>query len=98
MAFVQIIEVTTTRMSEIEAIMDNWLAATEGRRSARRSLLTQDRDRPNTYVQVVEFPSYEAAMANSNLPETSAFAEQLTKLCDTSPSFRNLNVVREDHM
>ena len=98
MAFVQIIEVTTTRMSEIEAVMDNWLAATEGRRRAQRSLLTKDRDRPDTYMQVVEFPSYEEAMANSNLPETSAFAEHLTKLCDTPPSFRNLDVVREDHM
>ena len=98
MAFVQIIEVTTTRMSEIEAILDNWLAATEGRRRAQRSLLTKDRDRPDTYIQVVEFPSYDEAMANSNLPETSALAEQLTKLCDTPPSFRNLDVVREDHM
>jgi hypothetical protein len=97
-AFVQIIEVTTNRVSEIEAVMDHWLAATEGRRSAHRSLLTKDRDRPDTYIQVVEFPTYEQAMANSNLPETSAFAEQLTKLCDTPPSFRNLDVVREDHM
>jgi hypothetical protein len=96
--FVQIIEVTTTRPPEIEALMDNWLAATEGRRSAHRSLLTKDRDRPDTYVQVVEFPSYEEAMANSNLPETSAFAEQLAKLCDRPPSFRNLDVVREDQM
>lgn len=98
MGFVQIIEVTTTRPPEIEALMDNWLAATEGRRSAHRSLLTKDRDRPDTYVQVVEFPSYEEAMANSNLPETSAFAEQLAKLCDRPPSFRNLDVVREDQM
>ena len=58
-------------------------------------MLTQDRDRPDTYVQVVEFPSYEAAMANSDLPETAAFAEQLAKLCDAPPSFRNLDVVRE---
>lgn len=98
MAFVQIIEVTTSRLSEIEALMDDWLATTQGRRSAQRSLLTKDRDRANTYVQVVEFPSYEEAMANSNLPETSAFAEQLTKLCDAPPSFKNLDVVRADHM
>src|SRR6266702_6522021 len=68
MAFVQVIEVTTTKVPEIEELMNEWLAATEGRRSARRSLLTRDRDRADTYVQVVEFPSYEAAMANSALP------------------------------
>jgi len=37
-------------------------------------------------------------MANSNLPETSTFAEQLTKLCETPPSFRNLDVIRQDQM
>ena len=98
MAFVQIIEITTSRLSEYEAVIDNWLANTEGRRRAQRSLLTKDRDRADTYIQVVEFPSYEDAMANSNLPETSAFADELTKLCDTPPSFRNLDIVREDHM
>ena len=68
MAFVQIIEMTTTKVPEIEEVMNGWMAATEGRRSARRSLLTKDRERPDTYVQVVEFPSYEEAMANSALP------------------------------
>ena len=57
-------------------------------------MLSADRDKANTYVQVVEFPSYEEAMANSNLPETSEFAERLNKLCDGPPSFRNLDVRR----
>jgi hypothetical protein len=96
--FVQIIEVTTTRLPEIETLMENWLTSTEGRRSAHRSLVTKDRDRADTYIQVVEFPSYEDAMTNSSLPETSAFAEKLTELCDAPPSFRNLDVVREDNM
>ena len=34
-------------------------------------MLTRDRDRPNTYVDIVEFPSYEDAMKNSELPETA---------------------------
>jgi quinol monooxygenase YgiN len=96
MAFVQVIEVTTTKVPEIEELMNEWLAATEGRRSARRSLLARDRDHRDTYVQVVEFPSYEAAMANSALPETTAFAEKLTALCTSGPTFRNLDVVRAD--
>jgi hypothetical protein len=45
MTFVQIIEMTTTKASEIEELMNGWLAATEGRRSASRSLLTKDRER-----------------------------------------------------
>jgi hypothetical protein len=98
MTFVQIIEMTTTKASEIEELMDGWMAATEGRRSARRSLLTKDRDRPDTYVQVVEFPSYEEAMANSALPETTAFAEKLSALCSSGPTFRNLDLVRVDEL
>ena len=96
MTFIQIIEVVTTRVPEIEDLMNEWVSATEGRRSARRSVLTKDRDRPDTYVQVVEFPSYEEAMANSALPETAAFARKLLGLCVSEPKFRNLDVVRAD--
>ena len=98
MTFVQIIEIPTARLGEVEALMEEWVTKTEGRRSASRSLLTQDRDRPGTYVQVVEFPSYEEAMANSDLPETGDFAGRLTALCDGPPSFRNLDLLREDRL
>ena len=97
MMFVQIIEMTTAKASEVEELMNGWMAATEGRRSARRSLLTKDRDRPDTYVQVVEFPSYEEAMANSALPD-AAFAEKLSALCTSGPAFRNLDPVRVDQL
>ena len=98
MAFIQIIEVTTTHADEVQALMDEWLAKTEGKRRTQRSTLTADRDRPNTFVQIVEFSSYEEAMANSSLPETSEFAEKLAKLCDTAPTFRNLDVRRVDDL
>jgi hypothetical protein len=98
MAFVQIIEMTTTKVPEIEGLMNEWMAATAGRRSASRSLLTKDRERPDTYVQVVEFPSYEEAMANSALPETTAFAGKLSALCLSGPAFRNLDLVRVDEL
>jgi hypothetical protein len=98
MAFIQIIEVTTTHPAEIQDAMDEWVAKTEGRRKAHRAVLTADRDRPDIYVQIVEFPSYEAAMENSSLPETSEFAEKLGKLCDTPPTFRNLDVRRVDDL
>ena len=98
MSFIQLIEIRTTRLDEIQPLMDQWVASTEGRRSTHRSTLTADRDRPNTYVQIVEFASFEAAMANSNLPETSEFAGKLTKLCDGPPVFRNLDVRRIDDL
>jgi hypothetical protein len=92
MAFVQIIEIGTTKPDEVEALVGEWRAKTEGTRKAQRGTFTKDRDRPDTYVQIVEFPSYEDAMANSELPETASFAEKLRTLCDGPLLFRNLDV------
>ena len=50
------------------------------------------RSRGKSYVIVVEFPSYEDAMRNSALPETSEFAGRMMALCDGPPTFRNLDV------
>ena len=96
MTFIQIIEVTTTRPEKIQELVEEWSTKTEGRRTAYRSTLTADRDRPNTYVQMVEFHSYQEAMTNSGLPETGEFAEKLAGLCDGPPVFRNLDVRRVD--
>ena len=98
MPFIQIIEYQTSKIDELNAALDGWLEATKGKRAASRGVQTKDRDATNTYVQIVEFPSYEEAMANSSLPETSEFAAQLASLCDGPPSFRNLDVMREERM
>ena len=82
MPFIQIIEYRTGRIDELNAALDAWLEKTKGKRAATRGTQTRDRDAANTYVQIVEFPSYEEAMANSKLPETSEFAAQLAALCD----------------
>jgi hypothetical protein len=93
MTFVQIIEYTTSRPDEMRALTDEWWSATEGRRQVIRSVLGVDRERPDRYVELVEFPSYERAMENSALPETTALAERIASLCDSPPSFRNLDVI-----
>jgi hypothetical protein len=95
MSFIQLIEVTTARPDEIEALTDEWSAMTEGRAKATRAVLTADRDRPNTYIQIVEFANHGQAMENARLPETTEFAERLAKLCDIPPVFRNLDLRRE---
>jgi len=96
MAFIQIIEVITSRPEEIQDLVEAWSAKTAGRRTASRATFTADRDQPGTYVQIVEFPSYHEAMTNSGLPETGEFADKLAGLCDGPPVFRNLDVRRVD--
>lgn len=94
MPFIQLIEVSTNRLDEIEQVIDRWLRDTEGRRTTRRATFASDNDLPGHYVHIVEFDSYEDAIANSALTETSAFAKRLAALCDRPPTFRNLNVER----
>jgi quinol monooxygenase YgiN len=94
-SFIQIIEFTTSQAGELGSLLDEWLERTQGKRTGTRGVEARDRDRPNTYVRIVEFPSYEAAMANSELPETAEFAARMAELCDGPPTFRNLDVLRE---
>jgi hypothetical protein len=96
MTFIQVIDFESDRGEEIGALLDEWRAATEGRRAATLSIMTRDRDRPDHYLTIVEFPSYEVAMENSNLPETTHFAERMGTLCKGEPRFVNLDEIRRD--
>ena len=98
MTFVQLIEYETTQKARVDQLMDEWLEATEGKRTASHEMLGQDRDKPQHFVNIVEFPSYEKAMDNSNLPETQHIAAELASLCEGSPRFVNLDVVREERL
>ena len=44
----------------------------------------------------VEFASHDQGMENSNRPATAEFASFLAGICDGPPTFRNLDVLRED--
>ena len=95
MAFVQIIEFTTTRSDELGELFNEWEADGQKSEVVGRLLLTADRDRPNTYLTIVEFESYEAAMANSARPSTGEFAAKMMAMCDGEPVFRNLDVTTQ---
>jgi len=95
MKFVQTIEFQTSRIDEILALDSKWREATAGKRTATAMNITRDRDRPNTFVWMIEFPSYEDAMRNNDLPETQQIAEQMMKLSDGPAVFRNLDVVEQ---
>jgi quinol monooxygenase YgiN len=98
MRFMQIIEMRTSRRDEVQAMLDEWRTTTAGRRTAQRAVTGRDQDQEDVYVTVVEFPSYEAAMTNSDLPETRELAERLAKLCDDPPTFRNIDIIRQDDL
>lgn len=93
MEFVQLIEFTTSKIEEIQELDRQWEKATEGRRTARRSIIARDRNDPSRHVVIVFFDSYESAMLNSALPETQEFAQQQGELLDGPMTFHDLDVI-----
>ena len=93
MSFIQIIDFESSNYDEMQAAVDEFRKATEGQRTTARARTGKDRDRENHYVTIVEFPSYEEAMRNNDLPETAALAEKMQKLASGPPTFLNLDVV-----
>ena len=89
--FIQIIEFTTSRFDEVEKLTESYDMSGSGN-TARRVVVCEDRDRPGTYLNIVDFDSYESAMENSQRPQVSEFAEQMQKLCDGPSKFYNLDV------
>jgi quinol monooxygenase YgiN len=93
MAFVQIIDYTTSRFDEIRALAEKLRAGGEGGPAgAQRVTVAQDRDKPGHYITIAEFESYEKAMENSNHPATQEFAAAMAQLVDGPPTFYNLDV------
>jgi hypothetical protein len=93
MEFIQIIECRTTRLDELTALEDEWEKATEGKRTLRRSIITRDRNDPTRYLVLAFFDSYDSAMVNSNLSETSEFGRKQAALLDGPMVFTDLDVI-----
>jgi hypothetical protein len=97
MPFVQIIEFESSRIDEMQALDAEWgKEAAKVGATARRAILTADRDRPNHFLQVVFFDSYEDAMRNSELPFTQEMAQKMGALADGEPTFHNLEILSDN--
>ncbi|UKY50911.1 ester cyclase [Streptomyces inhibens] len=98
MKFVQIIDYKTERPEGMNELMDKWVEQTKGKRTATHSLIGKDRTDASHFVEIVEFPSHEEAVKNSQLPETDRIFREMTELCDGMPSFTDLDVVRDEQL
>jgi hypothetical protein len=81
MSFVQIIDLHTKNVDEIQNL------------TLRRSVIGRDRNDPDHYLILAFFDSYESAMTNSNLPETTEFGKKQGALVDGPMQFIDLDVV-----
>ena len=94
MKFVQILDFETDRIDEMRELaqqQEESMAARSGGPTHR--LVLKDRNQPNRYFVVIEFDSYDEAMANSEHPDTTKFAEQMAALCTKPPTFTDCDVV-----
>jgi steroid delta-isomerase-like uncharacterized protein len=98
MTFVQLIDCKTNRFDEMNRLLDSWVEQTKGRRTATHALVGKDRSDGSHLIEIVEFPSYEDAMRNSNLPETDRIFREMVALCDEMPTFTDLDVVRDEQL
>ena len=95
MKFVQTVEFKTGQFDAILELDRRWREATQGKRTASASTIARDRDQPDTYILIIEFPSFEAAMKNNDLPETQEISQGMMKLTEGQPVFRNFDVVEQ---
>jgi quinol monooxygenase YgiN len=95
MPFVQLMDMHTKKVDEIQRLETEWEKATEGQRTLRRSIVCRDRNDPEHYVVIAFFDDYDSAMVNSNLPETAEFGQKQAALLDGPMQFTDLDVIDE---
>jgi hypothetical protein len=95
MSFVQIIDMRTKNVDEIQNLERDWEHATEGKRTLRRSIVGRDRNDLDRYLVLAFFDSYESAMVNSTLPETNEFGQKQSALLERPMQFIDLDVISD---
>lgn len=89
--FIQVIQSKTSRRQEVRELLDEWASSMEdpGGWLGGTYGFTDDGD----FLAVVRFENRELAMANSDDPRTSAFAERMAALMDAPPEFQDCDDV-----
>jgi hypothetical protein len=90
--FIQLIEFETNDVEAVEKAIQNFRDDHPGVMTFTTSRVAEDRDKPGTYISIVEFPSYEEAMKQSDHPALSAFVQSIGPELMANRRFRNLDV------
>jgi hypothetical protein len=91
-SFVQLVEFHAGGLDRFLALATEWRDRIGREATATWAVLTADRDRPDTYVELVGFPDHAAAMRNSEHPVTADFAKRMQEATEGEAGFRNLDV------
>jgi hypothetical protein len=91
-SFVQLVEFHARDFDRFRDLAERWRERIGREATARWAVITADRDRPDTYVELVGFPDHASAMRNSEHPVTTEFAKEMQEATDGEAGFRNLDV------
>jgi hypothetical protein len=91
-SFVQLVEFHARDFTRFRDLAERWRERIGREATARWAVITADRDRPDTYVELVGFPDHASAMRNSEHPVTTEFAKEMQEATDGEAGFRNLDV------
>ena len=91
-AFLQLIEFHTGHPERFQALAEEWRERIGSDATAQWAVVAADRDRADSYLELVAFPDFAAAMRNSEHPVTNDFAKKLQEATDGEAGFRNLDV------
>ncbi|MGY1822601.1 DUF1059 domain-containing protein [Geodermatophilus sp. SYSU D00079] len=91
-SFLQLIEFRARGLGEFRRLAEEWRERMGRETTARWGVVAADRDRLDTYVEIVAFPDHASAMRNSEHPVTAEFAKRMQEATEGEASFRNLDV------
>lgn len=94
--FIQIMEFDTRKPQDVMALMEEWRSCTMEKNTMSHDMMGRCHDRPNHYVAVMEFLSYEEAQRNNQMEETEQFAKRMAELCDGPIVFGDYDVIRNE--
>jgi hypothetical protein len=90
--FIQLLEYETDDIEAVRKAIEGFRREHPDVMTFTSSRITEDRDRPRTYISVVEFASYDEAMKQSNNPALSEFVQSVGPELMRNRRFRNLDV------
>jgi len=90
--FIQLVEFETNDIEAVQNAIQKFRDEHPDIMTFTTSRVAEDRDKPGTYISIVEFPSYEEAMKQSNHPALSEFVQSIGLELMANPRFRNLEV------
>ena len=96
MRYIQLVEFHSSQApGEVRRALDEWLAATRGKRTLETAIVAVDHERPHHYWELLEYPSEAEAVAANELPETKAAYNRWMALVDGQPLYHNRDVVEQ---